>query len=308
LSEAGPNLLPAPRPTHERAGVRLACDAMGTRFEAVLHGRDAVLLRAAGEAALDVVRDWDRRFNWFSPGSTLSHVNARAADSSVSVDGDLFNMLSLCREVWMQSEGAFDITIAPLLAAWGLRGKPACDPAGISRASSLVGMEKVIASRDRTVRFTSVGVSIDLGSIAKGAALDAAAAVLRECGVTSALLHGGTSSIVAIGAPPGRDAWTIAIETGRSERPPVRLRDTSMSVSAPRGRTAMTVHGPVGHIIDPRSGSPIQRAGTVAVVHPSGALCDAWSTALLVLGRLPDSLPEGMSATIDLHPIRENAA
>ena len=162
-------------------------------------------------------------------------------------------------------------------------------------------MGRVILTTDpATVAYARAGMSIDLGSVAKGAALDSAAALLRESGVRSAILHGGTSSVVAIGTPPGCDAWTIAIETAGPTRPVIPLRDRALSVSAPRGRMSMTPRGPVGHIIDPRSGVPVRRLGTACVVHRSAAFADAWSTALLVLGERPPSLPADVFTLLDL--------
>ncbi len=289
--------------------VCLATDAMGTRFEFVLFGSDPTRLRAAGESALDLINDWDRRLSWFSRGSVLSHLNARAGDGPVPIDRELHGLLVLSREVWRDSDGAFDITVAPLMVAWGLRNAAPSGRPDLESARSCVGMDGVeILDDPPTVRFLRPGMSLDLGSIAKGAALDAAAAVLRECGVTSALLHGGTSSVVAIGSPPGRDSWPVAIETGHGDRPVVHMCDTSLSVSAPRGRTAMTDRGPVGHIIDPRTGLPAARTGTAAVIYKSGALADAWSTALLVLGSRPRAMPHDMTAILDLHAPHENAA
>ncbi len=317
MSRAKAKVAPLDPGVDDGRAVRLACDAMGTRFEAVLVGDDPAPLRAAGEAALDVVLDWDRRLSFFHPGSTLSCINAHAAERDVTIDGELYELLCAARSVWQDSGGAFDITVAPLMKAWGLRGGVA-SAAEARSARELVGMHMVEISPSEgkgglpaagpSIRFARAGMSIDLGSIAKGAALDAAAATLRECGVTCALVHGGTSSVVAIGAPPGQDAWTIAVETEKDERPVVRLRDRCLSVTAPRGRTARTERGMVGHIIDPRTGVPVERRGTVAVTHPCGALCDAWSTALLVLGERPPTLPVGMSVVFDLTPIRENAA
>jgi len=281
---------------------------MGTRFEVVLFGDDPVHLRAAGEAALDVIHDWDRRLNWFSPASTLSYINARAAESPVAVDREIFDLLVLCREVSKSSGGAFDVTIAPLMAALGFR-PGVREQTTLADARARVGMELIaLTDSPHAVGFLRAGVSIDLGSIAKGAALDAAAAVLRECGITSALFHGGTSSVAAIGAPPGRDSWPVAIETGHAHRPVVHLRDSCLSVSAPRGRTVTTDRGPAGHIIDPRTGAPAARVGTAAVVHARGALADAWSTALVVLGQRPPAMPDDLISFIDIHPVCETAA
>jgi thiamine biosynthesis lipoprotein ApbE len=139
--------------------------------------------------------------------------------------------------------------------------------------------------------------SLDLGAVAKGFALDRAAAILRECGITSALLHGGTSSVVAMGAPADDPrGWAIAI---RSDGDPltVRLRDQSLGVSAPRGRTTPTA----SHILDPRTGAPAMAGvDTAAVIGPVGtaALCDTWSTALVVLGSHPPGLPHELISHI----------
>jgi thiamine biosynthesis lipoprotein len=135
---------------------------------------------------------------------------------------------------------------------------------------------------------------LDLGAIAKGHALDLAAARLRELGVTCGLLHAGTSSILALEAPPGTPGWRIAIaappsESAGGELPGrcgvVTLRHAALGVSAPHGRT---VTGPAGqawgHVMDPRTGKPATTARLAAAVCRSAAAADAWSTALLVMG------------------------
>jgi len=146
---------------------------------------------------------------------------------------------------------------------------------------------------------TGPGGTLDLGAVAKGFALDRAAAILLEYGVRCAFLHGGTSSVVAIGVPPDGDGWWLAL---RSDGAPLRLRlrDQAMGVSAPRGR--MREDG-ITHIIDPRTGLPSSHTDTAAVVAPltvltAAALCDAWSTALIVLGHRPPALPEPFESHI----------
>jgi thiamine biosynthesis lipoprotein len=128
---------------------------------------------------------------------------------------------------------------------------------------------------------------IDLGAIGKGHAVDCAAETLREAGVTSALLHGGTSTVYGLGAPPGADGWKIAIAPAPDQPPrqmAVVLRDHALSVSAVWGRCFDAGGKRFGHVIDPRTGWPVNNAVQAAVVLPSATETDALSTALLVLG------------------------
>ena len=133
---------------------------------------------------------------------------------------------------------------------------------------------------------------LDLGAIGKGYAVERAAEVLREAGVTSALLHGGTSTVQAIGQPPGEEFWKIAIETPSpsADTTPtllatVPLKDAAMSVSAVWGHCFEAGGRTFGHILDPRTGEPALGTVLAAVVLPSATETDALSTALLTLGR-----------------------
>ena len=257
--------------------LRLATWAMGTRFELVLDG-DGPGLRAAGEAALAEVEECDRLLSLFERDSLVSHLNRWAAERPVRVDLDTFDLLATCADIHAASGGAFDVTVAPLMESHGFRPE---------RSGGAVGGDRIdLDPTARTVRFAREGLRLDLGAIAKGHALDLAAAVLRESGVESALLHGGTSTVVALGAPPGLDGWRVALEPG-DDAPCAVLRDEALSVSAQHGRTNARGQG---HVMDPRRASPAETTDVVAVVAPSARIADGWSTALLVLGELPASV------------------
>jgi FAD:protein FMN transferase len=268
---------------------------MGTRFEAVLAGEEEGRLRAAGEEALESVEEEDRRWSLFRRESLLSRINARAAVAPVRLDEEAFELLQTCRTIHRDSEGAFDPTVAPLMRSLGFHADL---PAS---GETAVGMDAVVLDPgSRTVRFLRRGIALDLGAIGKGHALDLAAARLREAGISCALLHGGTSSAVAIGAPPGKRGWRVGIrgEEGGEPRLLVDLRDLSLSVSAPHGRTLVRDGERLGHVLDPRSGRPEVRARAAAAVCPSARIADGWSTALLVLGERPVGTPADLTSAI----------
>ncbi|MDX2132668.1 MAG: FAD:protein FMN transferase [Planctomycetota bacterium] len=268
---------------------------MGCRFELVLAGTDAPTLRAAGDRALDEIASLHDRLSAFDPVSTLSRINREAHTAPIAVAGDLFDLLALAHRVWAESAGAFDPTIGPLMRLWGLRGEsPNCPPdhAALDAARARVGFAHVdLDAASCSVRLARPGMQLDLGAIAKGHAIDVALAILRDAGVPAALIHAGTSSVGAIGAPPGLQAWHVRVRP-RAPGPTlgVRLRDACLGVSEPGGRVAHVGSRDVGHVIDPRSGVPVESAGAALVVARSGALADAWSTALLVLARRPTTL------------------
>ena len=294
--------------------LRLATAAMGTRFElALIAGRGD--LRAAGEAALEEIETCHRLFSRFAPDSLLSHINRTAARARVRLDRHTHGLFEDALQVWRASGGAFDITIAPLM------GRNGFADSAVPADSARVGSDAIRLDPERwTIRFTRPDVALDLGAIAKGHALDRAAAVLREGGVACALLHGGTSGIVAIGAPPAADGFRVAIGS-EPGAPCVLLRDTAMSVSNPAAQSNGIDEA--GHVIDPRTGTALETAAHAVVIGPSATLADAWSTALAVLrpafapgfaqrfgaaGWVPEAFPRGWRAMFfassrDLQPL-----
>jgi thiamine biosynthesis lipoprotein len=263
---------------------------MATRFELVLPGEDHVRLRAAGEEVLDEIERLEAQLSFYRSTSEICDLNARAGREPVPVDPRLFRLLQRARALTEATEGAFDITVAPLLRCWGFVGGSGRVPSRgeQEQARAVVGMHLVELDEDNyTVRFRVEGVTLDLGAIGKGYALERAAGLLREAGLTSALLHGGTSTIVALGAPPEAEAWTIAIQhPARADEidTTVSLRDESLSVSAVHGKAFEAKGRLLGHVLDPRTGRPVTGASLAAVAMPSATDSDALSTALLTLG------------------------
>src|SRR5262245_34158891 len=104
------------------AKVTLARNAMATRFELLLHGDDPVSLRAAGEEAFDEIERLEARLSLYRPSSEIAHVNARAAREAVRVTPGVFALLEHAARLHHETNGAFDITIAPLVRCWGFMG------------------------------------------------------------------------------------------------------------------------------------------------------------------------------------------
>ncbi len=284
--------------------ITLATNAMGTRFELVLAGAAPERLRPAGEAALQEIEDCHHRFNLFEPGSWLNNINRRAAEEAIALDNDTFDLLSMCMETHEASNGAFDVTIAPLMLAWGFHSDATADEQTILAAQKLVGMQHIqLDASQKTVRFTRPGMTLDLGGIAKGFAIDQAIFVLRDCGVECALLHGGTSTVAAIGTPPDEDGWHITLRTSTDvqpdqDAPSVCLKDQALSISAPHGRTIESDGRTLGHVLDPRTGRPAMCGSFAAAIADSACLTDAWSTALLVLSEAPETKPDTIQAIL----------
>lgn len=241
---------------------------MATRFEIVVASDDPVGARPYLEAALHEIDELHRKLTRFSPDSLLSHINRTAATRPVKLDTEIFALLESASAVKAQSGGAFDIAL---------------------------GSGDIILDRAaRTVAFERPDVSLDLGGIAKGFALDRAAAILREGGFDRALLHGGTSSVLALGAPPDAAGWRVALARSRA-LPWTELTDQALSVSRP---FAQLVDGGA-HIIDPRSRRRVLQRRFAVAIGPSAALADAWSTAISVLGDRPPTLGTEWTTSIE---------
>jgi FAD:protein FMN transferase len=270
--------------------VRLAVEAMATRFELVLPidaapaGSSEDRLRAIGQEALDEIVRLESRLSRFQPSSDISWINAHAGHRSVKVEPRLFALLQRAFALSDATAGAFDVTVGPFMEAWRRASNESAVP-NLDEVRTRVGWQHVrLDSRGSTIRFGRSGMQLDLGAVGKGYAVDAAVEILRGHGVTSALLHGGTSSVHAIGVPPGESAWRIAWSAPNGRSRTFELRDAALAVSAVHGRTFSIDGHTCGHVIDPRNGRPTSITQSAVVTGLASLDCDALSTALLVLG------------------------
>jgi thiamine biosynthesis lipoprotein len=295
--------------------------AMATEFELLVYGDRESYLQSVTEAVFEEISRLEAQLSFYRPTSDISDLNRRAPFGAVTVEPRLFQLLEKAKKWCEATGGAFDPTVAPLMRCWGFVGASGSLPteAAIDEARKVVGIHHLqLDARAYTVEFDVEGVQLDLGAIGKGYAVECAVELLREYEITAALLHGGTSTVYALGHPPDADAWTIAVQrpfetTAGSHLTEFHLRDEALSISAPHGKWFASEGRRYGHVIDPRTGAPAGRALLAALATASATDSDALSTALLTLGAeglpligslLPDA--RALVATVPLSDIDEN--
>jgi thiamine biosynthesis lipoprotein len=264
--------------------------AMGASFTIHLYAADERAAAALLEMAFEEVERLEDMLSNYRPSSELSRINRQAAHAPVVTDPEMFSFLETALDFSRRSDGAFDITVGPLARAWGFfRGqgrRPSREELALARRD--VGWRKVqLDPRQRAVRFLAPGVQLDPGGIGKGYAVDRVIALLREAGVQAALVDAASSTIAALGAPPGEPGWLVQVphpgDRARSVST-VLLRDSALSTSGSSAQFFRAGRRTYSHIFDPRTGRPVQGMLQDTVVAPSATPADALSTALFVLG------------------------
>ena len=199
---------------------------MGTSFDIVAYGAQLEPLESAIAHALREAKRIDGLLSNYRPESELSQVNQLGARGPMRVSSELFQFLSACRAYSQSSEGTFDITVGPLMKAWGFyRGTGELPrPEEVVQALARVGYTNVILDeQNMTVRLAKEGVELDPGGIGKGFAVDNMVEILKEREVYSALIVAGGSTIYGLGTPPNEPGWEVTI---KDPRQPSKVAET----------------------------------------------------------------------------------
>ncbi len=272
--------------------LRVHRPAMGSFFEIRLGVRLPGALELAGRA-LDLIDALETQLTVYNETSEVSRLNATAHLQPVAVEPGLFGLLERAIELSKLTGGAYDVTSGALSEAWGfVRGpKRVPDAETLADARARTGWQHLrLDYEGRTVGFDQPGIRINLGSIGKGYAIDQAVELIRGHWLpTSALVHGGRSSLYALGSPPGRfaDRWEVALRNPFCPETPLgvlRLRNRGLGTSGGAFQQFVVDGRVYGHIIDPRSGEPAQGPASVTVLASTAADADALSTAFYLLG------------------------
>ena len=267
-------------------------DSMGTTYSVVVYGSNRYKMQAAVELAFEEVRRLDHLLSNYRPESELSRLNQQAAERPVKVSKELFDLLSACLRYSEASEGAFDISVGPLMKVWGFFRSSGHFPhrAEIRGAMTRVGYKNIVLNeKDQTVSYRRPGVEIDPGGIGKGYAVDRMVGILRDNGIKSGLITAGSSSIYGIGNPPNEQrGWRLTIRHPKDPNESVAevfLKNMSMSTSG-NYEKFFRVGGKVySHIMDPRTGHPAPGMLSVSVVTPKTLDSEAWTKPYFINGR-----------------------
>jgi thiamine biosynthesis lipoprotein len=269
--------------------VRVGRRAMACRFEVLVPAKTDDQIDRAAEA-LDIIDTVEDELSAYRSESCLSRLNRTAAQRPAVVPERVFALLEHCRRLCEQTGGAFDVTIGPLVRCWGFFRRQGRIPssADLTASLSLVGIARfALHPADRTVVFEQHGVEINLGAVGKGFALDAAMDHLTASGTHAALLHGGYSSILARGSLGDGEGWPVGIR--HPLRPgkrlaTLRLREQGLATSGSGEQYFRHEGRRYSHLIDPRTGHPVEGMLSVTAVAPTAAEADALATAFFVLG------------------------
>jgi thiamine biosynthesis lipoprotein len=278
---------------------------MGTLFTITLYAPDEARAKAASDAAFAKIAALDRMMTDYDPESELMQLCQKPCGQPVRVSDELFDILQKSQRVAELSDGAFDVTVGPVIRLWRRARRTASLPPldALARARQSVGHQKLkLDPRHKTVTLTVPDMQLDLGGIAKGYAADKALGVLRSHGIHRALV--AASGDIALGdPPPGKPGWRVSIgapvsNPARSETAARRagpeasasiartllLRNAAVSTSGDAEQFVEIAGRRYSHIVDPRTGMGLTERLQVSIIARHATETDSFATAVSVLG------------------------
>lgn len=263
---------------------------MAIPIKIVLYAPDDTTASTAAQAAFERIHYLNGVFSDYDPESELRRLTRTpSVGRSTPVSQDLWDVLVRGQELSAHTEGAFDVTVGPLVHLWRrARRREAFPPSHrLEEAKQRVGYQLLrLHAEDRSVELLKPGMQLDLGGIAKGYVLDAALAVLREQGICRALVDAG-GDVVLGDPPPGKAGWTIGIAPLELKGRPSKyllLSRVAVATSGDMFQFVVIDGKRYSHIVDPRTGLGLTDHSKVTIVGPNGATADGLATAVSVLG------------------------
>ncbi|MBN1687829.1 MAG: FAD:protein FMN transferase [Candidatus Omnitrophica bacterium] len=268
---------------------------MGTFVEIIVAGGTPSQRDQALEVAFQRLRELENKLNYFEAPGEIYRLNQTGYESVQQVSRETFHIVQTAKDFHNLSQGAFDVTVYPLMKLWGFFDDELNIPsvAAIESVMKQVGSDGILTDEDRSeIQFLRPGMGIDLGAIGKGFVCDDIVSVLKREGIMSALVNiGGT--VFAFGKSPQGRLWRVGL---RHPRDPSRtwkvvsLDHQAVSTSGDYENFFVRDGIRYAHILDPRTGYPARDSIAVSVIAPSAVLADFLSTTLFVLG--PNDAPD----------------
>ncbi|HYV34693.1 MAG TPA: FAD:protein FMN transferase [Gemmataceae bacterium] len=263
---------------------------MGTRFRIVLYAPSEAIAKQASDAAFARIAELDAIMSDYKQESELMRLCKKAGGEPVAVSDDLFDVIAKSLEISRLTDGAFDITVGPVVRLWRRARRTAKMPDAneLAEARKLVGFGQVqIDAKKKTVRLTTKGILLDLGGIAKGYAAQAALEILRRHGIQRALVAAG-GDIVVGDAPPEAKGWRVGIapleDPNAKPSRYLSLVNASVSTSGDTEQYVVINGKRYSHIVDPKTGLGLTERMSCTVIAKDGNMADGMATALCVLG------------------------
>lgn len=304
--QAVDQLLERPHPSRGPT-LMLRTTAMACDFDIILNATEPAEQLDAASAALERIHEIEQQLSVYRADSELSELNRLAFHHPVVPDPQVFELLLRSQHLSEVTDGAFDAAAGGLVHLWRRCRQESRIPtqAEIDETLQHSGMWNVQFDPDaRSVAFLREGVEFNLGAIGKGYAVDRAGDQLLSRGISNWLVHGGRSSVLAHGTHAAHDGWPIGLRNPLLPDKPfatLLLKNSALGTSGTAVQWFRHDGRRYGHILDPRSGWPIESLLSVSVIAPDAALADALSTAFFVLGvekslKCCDNLPASVGA------------
>jgi len=271
---------------------RFAHKAMATIYEIFIVTEDAGYAQQAAYAAFNELDRLEQELSRFLPNSDITRINHLAAQQALCLGLDAFECLKLSRRISEETNGAFDVTIGPLMQCWLNPDKTLRSPSAeeLAKARRNIGMTLLeLDEAQHTVTLQASPMHVDLGAVGKGYAVEVMTNLLHEWDIEIALIHGGRSSVFALGAPPEKSGWPLTLS--HPMRPGEILNHLALCNQAISGSGLQKGQ----HIINPRTGQPLSGKRATWAITPDAATSDAISTAFM------NMTPEEIAAYCEQH-------
>ncbi len=263
---------------------------MGTLFTITLYAPDEAEAREACDAAFAKIAALDRMMTDYNPDSELMQLCQKPVGQPVRVSDELFEVLEQSHRLAELTDGAFDVTIGPVVRLWrrARRTETLPSPDVLARAQESVGWRKLrLDPATKTTTLTVPNMQLDLGGIAKGYAADKALEVLKSRGLNRALVA-ASGDIAAGDPPPGQPGWRVGVGNLNAKEPGfakmILLKNAAVSTSGDAEQFVEIGGTRYSHIVDPRTGVGLTEQLQVSIIAKRAVDTDSYATAVSVLG------------------------